>query len=118
MRQQGCGYDHVATIVEGYGNCRLAWRIPTGEHVGTTPTFHPSNRDSVALADGRNFPTHKIEVAHSIKIGIVCDTSRAITRAELGTDVKLDLAAAIGRFACKCAAGPPLINREWPLPLS
>ena len=84
---------------------------------GAAAALHPGNRDRPAGAQRRNLAADKVEVAHAIEVGIVCDAGRAIAGAELGAKIEPDLGAAIGRLAGKCATGSPLIDREWPLHL-
>ena len=86
---RSCGSTTVATIM-------------SQRSLKTTDiaALHPGNRDWPASAEGRNL-ADKIEVAHAIEVGVICDTGRAIAGAELGTQIELNLGAAIGRLTGK-----------------
>jgi hypothetical protein len=86
----------------------LTWPTATGERVGATAT----NRDWPASAEGQNLAADKIEVAHAIEVGVICDAGCAIAGAELDTEIELNFRATIGRVADKCATGSPLIDRK------
>jgi hypothetical protein len=58
-----------------------------------------------------------IDSADLSRLGPVRDAGRAIAGAELGAEIELDLAAAIGRLAGERATGSPLIDWERPLHL-
>jgi hypothetical protein len=109
-----CRHDHVAAVVEGEGYGGPTWPIMSGERVGATATLHPADRDRPAGAEGGNLAAHKIKVAHSIEVVVICDPGCAIAGAELGTQIELKLGAAVGCLARKCATSSPLVDREWP----
>src|SRR5450432_2656093 len=92
--------------------------IASGERIGTTATLHPSNCDWPAGAKGRNLTADKIEVAHVIEVGVICDTDCAIAGAELGTKIELNFGATIGRLAVERSARSPLIDGKRPIRLS
>src|SRR6516164_6753822 len=117
VRQYDRRDDHVAAVVEHDRYRRLARPIASGERVSATATLHPGNRDRPAGAERRNLAADEIEVAHAIEVGVIGDAGRAIAGAELGAQIELDLAAAVGRLAGKRAARPPLIHGERPLRL-
>ena len=49
-----------------------------------------------------------------LEVGIIGDAGRAVAESELGANVKLDVAAAIGCLALECLALAPGVHRERP----
>src|SRR6516162_1789954 len=83
----GCRGDHVASVIEDNRYCGLTQRVERGKSVGATPTLHPADCDWSAGAEGQNLGADQIEVAHAVKVFVICNTGCAIAGAELRTNV-------------------------------
>src|SRR5262249_44761596 len=92
--------------------------IRHGDPIGSAAAFHPADADRLAVAQSVELAAEQLEIAYAVELGVVRDAGRAVAKAELGPQVKLNLRAAIGGPAAECATGAPLGDREWPLALA
>ena len=70
-----------------------------------------------AGAERRRLPADQVEVAHPLEVAVVGDARCAVAEPELGAQIDIDLAAAIGGFASERLAFAPRVGGERPAPL-
>jgi hypothetical protein len=113
MRQYGGCNNHVAAVVKDNRYRGFTW-LRSGERVSAIATFHSTDPDRPASCERRHLASDQIEVAHTIKVVVVCHAGGAVTEAELGTEIDDYCAPAICRFAYEGLTSPPLIHRKRP----
>src|SRR5262249_42221023 len=92
--------------------------IRHGDPIGPAAAFHPADADRLPVAQSVELAAEQFEIANTVEFGIVRHAGRAVAKAELGAQVKLNLRAAIDGPAAECATGAPLVDREWPFDLA
>src|ERR1700730_15100040 len=105
---------HIAFVIEGDGKGGDRRPVAHGDGIGPAASMHPADGDRPPTAQAVERGAEQFEIADAIELGVVGYPGRAIAEAELGAQIKVDLAAAIRGLALERASDPPLVERERP----
>src|SRR5262245_58679250 len=114
MLEHGRCNDHVATVIEGHGNCGPAASAWTQQRIGAAAALHRPYRNRAAGGKRCDVVADEFEVAHAVEVVIRRHTGRAIAESELGAQIQLDPGGTVTAAASIGFAPSPLIRGKWP----